>query len=423
MAERKAGPVKPPVIDLTARETPVPPAAEAVPAASEPEEGAGATGATETAESARPFLAGWEMPELELPEWAPLAGATLGGAMLGTALTFALANFVALPSPLARIPDPAPQFEAQAEHLQSLDTRLTGLGKASARTQVSLDATIAQLDAGLTELRQAIADAKAAIPAPASVDLSGIEGQLRALKARVDAIDAGASSPDAEALAQNIAGLESGLAGLNTQLAGAQDKLGTLDAGLSGLRTALAAHLAATMPTEIGPAVKLPLLLSGLEAAFTAGRPFTGELAALRQVMPELEISSDLSEAAASGLTRPEALLERFDAALPEMLGKRVGASSGDWAQDAIDWAKALLALRPTGEIAGDTPEAIVTRLHGAMSRRNFGAATALMEQLPEPMRQAAGTLPAELAAHAAADSLVAELRTRALAPLAEAAQ
>jgi hypothetical protein len=100
---------------------------------------------------------------------------------------------------------------------------------------------------------------------------------------------------------------------------------------------------------------------------------------------------------------------------VPDILAGRTAESTGDWGQDALEWAKALLALRPAEEIEGDTPEAIVSRLEGAVSRHEFEAATALLVQLPEPMQAAAGDLGAAIASHAAAQSFVAGLRAQAL--------
>ncbi len=73
------------------------------------------------------------------------------------------------------------------------------------------------------------------------------------------------------------------------------------------------------------------------------------------------------------------------------------------------------MALRPAEEIAGDTPEAVVSRLEGAVKRHDFASAATLLAQLPQPMQAAAGELGAAIAAHAAADTFLAGLRAQAL--------
>jgi hypothetical protein len=132
-------------------------------------------------------------------------------------------------------------------------------------------------------------------------------------------------------------------------------------------------------------------------------------------VLPGFAVSPALAAAAGTGLARPDALAARLNAAIPDILAARDPGASGDWTQDALDWASALLALRPIDETAGSSPAAIMSRLEAAMERRDYRAALALLEQLPAPMRAAAAPVDAELRLHADADALVAALRARAL--------
>jgi hypothetical protein len=398
MADRSTGPVKPPVIDLTARNT-----------NAKPEE---RTTAPETDHTPPRRL-----PRLDLADanWPLLGGAAAGGAVLGTLLTYLLANAVPLPSRAPDLPDLAPQLTAQGERIDALDATLRGVQTSSARTQVSLDATIAQLDSGIATLTQSIADMRAAIPEmPAPVDLAPLEAQIRTLKAQVDAIAAGASGADAGAIADSIASLETGISSLTTRLNGVDQTVTALRTDLEAARTSLSEHITSALPNEVGPALKLPLILSGLEGAFASGKPFAAELDALRGVLPDFAVPEVLTAAAPTGLARPDTLYQRFEAALPEILAAR-DTTGGDWTQSAIDWAKSLLALRPAEELEGDSPDAVVSRLEAAMERRDFTAALALLDSLPQPMRDKAASIGADIRAHAAAAQLVADLRARAL--------
>ena len=74
-----------------------------------------------------------------------------------------------------------------------------------------------------------------------------------------------------------------------------------------------------------------------------------------------------------------------------------------------------LPGLLQASEEEGDTPDAVVSRLEGAVTRHDYIGATQLLGQLPAPMQQAAAPVAPDIAAHAAADQLVADLRTRAL--------
>ncbi len=451
MAERKPGPVKPPVIEGVARpapakpdpvpeaptpeiqaETVVPPSAKVEPkpaprpepakpepAKPEPPRSPPNTGINKPSGPPPSFARRPPEPETS---WTLLGGVAVAGAILGTILTYLVGNIVSLPSRVQQIADPAPQLVAQDERLDSVEQQLASLQASASKTQQSLDATLVQLDTGLADLRKSIADVRGAIPAPVTVDLSGIESDLKTLKSRVDALSAGVSGGDADAITQSLSAIDANIAALTTRLDGVDGRLTAVDATATALRTDLEAarkllndHIASALPNEVGPQLKLPLILSGLETAFASGKPFALELQSLGTVLPDLVVSERLTLAAPTGLIRPDALEQKFTELLPEILSARSG-SKGNWADDALDWLKSILALRPASETEGDTAEAIASRLEGAMDRHDYQAASALLAALPAEMRSAAGTLGADIAAHADADTLVADLRARALA-------
>ena len=80
-----------------------------------------------------------------------------------------------------------------------------------------------------------------------------------------------------------------------------------------------------------------------------------------------------------------------------------------------LAFGNGLVTVRPTGPIEGDTPEAVMSRLEGAIARRDFLAADTLIATLPAPMRAAAGDVPALVAAQAEAARFLTALRTSAL--------
>jgi hypothetical protein len=465
MAERKSGPVKPPVIDLKARDASQPsetdkptakPAAAPKPAAAKvepkseavPEAAKVAETVTERVietpteakpEPVRPIPTPPSPPtppvrqaRLAMP-WSAIGIAAVGGAILGTILTYLLVNLLPMPSSAPVIADPAEQLTALDSRTATLEQRVPTLEESAMGTQVSLDATITQLDSGLAEVKSSIAtletrlaQVQAAIPAAATpVDLAPLTTQLDTLEARVTAIGAGASSADADALADSLNGIETSLAALTARLDQSDARLGEIDAIRTELNTAKAAIAAQTQQlggADIGPAVKLPLVVSGLETAFAAGRAYTAELDSLRALLPNLAVPEAVATAATTGLQRPDAIAVDFRTAVPVILAGRTAQSTGDWGKDAIEWAKALLALRPAGEMEGNSPEAIVSRLEAAVERHDFVAAAALLDLLPAPMQAAAGEVAGAIRTHASADGFIAGLRAQALAPATEAA-
>jgi hypothetical protein len=137
-----------------------------------------------------------------------------------------------------------------------------------------------------------------------------------------------------------------------------------------------------------------------------------------------MAVPSELSAIAATGLPLPDTLATALEARVPDMLAAAPDAGHGDWGQSALGWLKSLLALRPVGEAEGRSPDAVVSRLEGAVARHDFLTAETLFQQLPPAMQAAAGTAAAGIALHAEAAQLLADLRAKALgAPTAGAAQ
>ncbi len=416
MAERKSGPVRPPVIDLTAKaatrpssddretvEPEAPAVAEADAAAAEP---------PEAPRPPRPVA------RLAMP-WSAISIAAIGGAVLGTALTYGLVNVVALPDNRPVIADPSVRLAAQDAAIAELTTRLAAAEAASAATSTTVAEAASATAAELESLRQQLD----ALPAPAAaVDLAPLEAQVATLEASIAAIGAGASGADATALAETISGLEAGIGELRAALEALTQRTSTAEQSIASLRgdveatrSAVAAQTSMVGASDIGPAVRLPLLVSGIESAFANGRPYDSELSSLSTLLPDLVVPDPIRTAAADGLPRPDAVALAFTEAVPAILAGRPAFASGDLTQDALDWAKGLLALRPLEEADGDTPEAVVSRLEAAVARRDFAAATALLGQLPEPMQAAAGNTANDISTLAAADDFIAALRTTAL--------
>jgi hypothetical protein len=444
MAERNPGPVKPPTIDLVAREAAASPepetptAEEAAPAeAKRPRPRKMRTAETDAAPvepvpEAPPGLVDErdadalppppspspEEPVMErvrpTADWGQIGAAAVIGALFGTALTYIVATIVPMPSQAPVYDDPAPALADQSTRIGTLEERLGILEESAADTRVSLDATIAQLDSGLSAVRQEIAAAAAV--EPPSVDLSAIETRLRALSARLDAVAAGASSADAGALAENLSDLEQALATLRGEVATIAERADAAGSGITALQEDVAAietQIATLSPAPPpGPSIG-DVALNGLEAAFAAGRPYASELEALARIAPDAVVPGPIGDAARSGLPAPDLLVDRFAAIVPDMLAANRPPADADWQDTAANWLTDLLAIRPAGEVQGDDPDAVMARLEGAMARRDFVAADALFARLPPEMRTAAGDIPADVALHAEAAGWIATLRNR----------
>jgi len=345
------------------------------------------------------------------------------GAILGVGLSLLLSTFGLWPDR----PGQDPRLDQIETRLVGLESSQSGqdlagidqrLGSLEARVDEDVAALRATLDANGAALN-ALQDA----PIAPGTDLSGIESELAALSSRIDALAAGVSSPDAAALTGNIDAIRADATGLgqrldtvDTRVNDTNGALGALAARIDELQSELARVTAPPDQLTINAALKLPLLLEGLQTAFDTGRPFASELRSLGSVAPGVPVPPELAILADAGLLRPETLRDRFTAAFPAILAARPMAPDAPWYESAWDRTRAFLALRPAGEMAGDDPEAIASRLEAAMMRGDFAAARDAFATLPEPMRQAAGELPQAVAAQALASEFVANLRAQALA-------
>jgi hypothetical protein len=352
--------------------------------------------------------------------WSAISIAAAVGAVLGVGATYGIATLVPLPDHRPQISDPSARLENQDASISDIEMRLGTVEEQAKRTQISLDATIAQFDAGLTELRQTIA---AATTAAAPIDLTPLEARVKDVEDRVAAIGAGAPPADGSALASSIADLSSALEAVKSELAGQETRLESHDEALARAasdialaKSAISSQNQSMLGRDIGPAVRLPLLVAAIESSFDTGGPFASELAALLKLLPEVAVPDSVSAAAASGLPRPDSVAVQFAAIVPAILSARTATASNDLWEGTLEWTKALLAFRPTGELDGDTPDAVMSRLEGAVQRRDFVAASGLLDALPQQMRDAAGAAGGDIRTLAAAGQFITDLRSKALA-------
>lgn len=387
----KSGAVRPPVLDLTARET-----GTGAKKPETPREPVDKPAAESTREAPKPG----QTTSAPLPREGSAVLPAIAGGVLGLAAAYGLAWFGLWPSTPAPVPVADPRLAQFASAIPELET--------VANTTQSELATLTRRVAGLESNGPSTSTA-------APVDLAPIQTELSALTQRIDTLAKAPAAPGDTAV---VEGLRTELAGLTTQLTELGARLGSAEANLRNLDTTVSQTSAtlAGQPADIGAVLQLPLILSGFEAAFSTGRPYETELAALRAAVPDAAIPTDIANAAKTGLPRPDVIAQRFADVLPAMLAGRPADSAAGWQDGAVDWFRSAIALRPTGEMEGNSPDAIASRLEGAIARRDFAAAKTLFDGLPAPMLSAAGDVPALVATQAEAAGFLEQLRAQALA-------
>ncbi len=461
MAERKSGPVKPPTIDLTARErdkeapkepqTEKPEAATAKPVAgaaaqkAKPESPAGTeTAATAAAKPAASGKADTSEPDAPAPAparaapprsgalIAGIAGAVIGG-VLGLGAAYELALFGYWTSGNKK-----QEIASLSNEIGSLYVKKSDIGGVIDRALGEVKSGVAELGARVTALENAKpADAGPAVTAleervtTLEYDLESLSNKIGTLSGKLDAATIAGGD---QAAVKAVTGLSGRIDGLSTQLDALSSRVKTLEdrktvapetvsaladsvqalkTELGQVSSGLAALASAPAPKPVD--LRLPLALSSLSAALDSGAPFVADLELIHAALPDLAIPAEVSAAAPSGLGRPADLVTRFEAKVPAMLAARPVDANTDWTTRLMDQLKALVALRPVATGADNTPEARIGLIETALAAHDYAAADSAFRQLPEAMQAEAGGLGTDIARFAATADLVRQARAAAL--------
>ncbi|NMA99365.1 MAG: hypothetical protein GX970_14890 [Phyllobacteriaceae bacterium] len=396
-APGKSGAVKPPVLEGTAR-----PAASEKPEASQPKTEAKASAVPPKPEPAKPMPGPTpsvtKKPEPSGRGISALAAGLLGGVIgLGASYGLASLGYWPMQAPAPQPADPRiAQFAGTVPELQTVTNTIQD-------ELATLNGRVSAIETGLENApASAVAEAD---PALAS-EIEALRQQVEELAARPAET---VTQPD-PAASEAIATLEAQLAELRTKAEADAARLAETEARLSTLATTTSDAAAAT-----DSAAQLPLIFSGLDSAFANGRGFEPELNALRGALPEASVPEALAGRATGGLPRPEAVRQALTQIIPDMLAQRPINAEGDWQEATLDWFRGAVAMRPNGDVEGDSPDARVARLEAAVGRGDFQSAAEELDALPDAMRAPAGSIEADIKALAEAQAFIDALRAQAL--------
>lgn len=433
--ERKTGPVRPPVIDLTARPgsgagaKPRPaqaPRSSASPATEKPSGAAAAPRQKQAAPG--PSAAGKPTPP---PDAGGPAGPTgsggwylaVMGGMLGLAGAYVLALAGFWPVQPAPVPDLSPlenrvaalesvevpdlsglatraelddafaaSSQSAAADLETLGQRLDTL---EARPEPDLAALGDRIDAVEDIANAALGAGETGEAVPATL-VSELRADLSALSRRVDSLaaDVGASLEANDAAITRSAAERSAL----------QAELAGLQSGLEGLDTRLQDLNAAFVDQISGAAEERSDALAALQAAITAGQPFAAEADVLGLVIP-----ARLAARAETGVMTSGALAALLTDRMPDILNAMLDdRPEGDPVGRFFDQLAASISLRPAGDLEGTDPPSVLARLEAALERGDITTARDAFAALPEPVQTASGEFAAELRLRAEAEDLLA---------------
>ena len=263
----------------------------------------------------------------------------------------------------------------------------------------------------------ALKDQVAKLAAAPSFDATPLLGEIQSVKDQVVALDGRVSAlPASGGETASLKPLEDKIAALEAALAAGGSSGGGDPAALQAL-SAKVAELESAQPGPGGAsAVALAIAASGLKAAIDRGGPFMAELETYATVAPASADIDALRALAAAGVPSRQDLLNGFDNAANAMLAAaQTPDPNAGILRRLTDSAKNLVKARPVGDIAGDTPEALVARMEIAIGRGDFDAALGEAAKLPPAAQEAGKAFLDQLKGRRDTDALVGKALQMAL--------
>lgn len=308
-------------------------------------------------------------------EAAPPASAG-GGAILGH-MTAGLAGAAIALAGFVFLGEKHGDDEAQRRALTSAEQRISALESVTRQSNGGLEARLKDAADQAIVLRQEIA---------------AVSGRLNTVEGRPPS----AAAP----------------AGLSAE--SVQQSLAPLGARVAQLEASVAAMAKAQqeLRASTGEAA-LTMAVQNLRRAVSEGKPFVSELKTLAALAAEpLEIGP-LEARREKGLASLARLQTDFDVSAKAALDAARPSGDGSFTSDLLARARGLVRVRPTGDIPGDAPEAILARAEHRLDDGDLGAAIREAARLAGPAADAMTGWLSEAKARAAADEALARLEAR----------
>ena len=366
---------------------------------------------------------------------APRSGfrGVLAGALAGLIVSaLAIGGFYSLLAPGADVDESAnrlAEFEAKTERanaaleaevkresaaLASLDKRMGAL-EASAGTSdlAELGKRVAALEAASAENAPKAAAAVQAAQQAAQGDQQ-LATQLKDLRADIDA-----ARGEIPGFAARLVKLEAGAPKVgDADLAALAGRLDKIEAALAAPKSET--RVTAEKPTPADNASAIAIVAGAIEDMLAAGARFGTEVAALQRLGVDTAQLSAL-QAVAGGAPTGVALAASFEAVAAQVAAAATPAETGGALDRLLAHLRGLVRVHVLSESAGDSPEAIVSRIEAECRRGDIAGALAVFDKLPAAARQAAGDWPVKARARQAADAALQSIREAAVGRLAGA--
>jgi hypothetical protein len=357
--------------------------------------------------------------------WLSLLGAGLTGGAVVAAAAAALAVAGLLPGGETDTTMLDARLAGVEQHLRDIAAGPLPAGADASAALDDMRGRLAKLEGG------AAAPGRAA-PDPAVANrLSAIEGGVKALDESVGVL--GRRSDEAIATArearQRADATAAALAELTQKVArpgtspverGELEALANRVTVVERGEKAVEAELAKRPPANAGDrSVRLALAAGALNGAVERGDPFGPELATVKSLAADPKALAALEAFASAGVPTSAALSRELSALAPTLL-QAAGAAprEGGFLERLQVNAEKLVRVRPTEEVVGNDPAAIIARSEAKASRADLSGALAELAKLPPAARAPAEPWIKKAEARIAAIELSRRLAADALAGL-----
>lgn len=328
----------------------------------------------------------------------------------------------------------AEAVDANKQAIADIADRIDGLESGLPDVQAAIGKALEPLDARLGGLEQEVA----ARDETAGADVGASTEAVDKLAARLDVLEernAGLADTITEANKAAVAA-QNRLGEMQAQLpsAGLDDKVARLDAmigklgaqidklepQLQRIEMRLAALEQKADDPDAAQRAALALALANLSRAIEGAGPFKTELETVSSFLPKEDVPAELDDAAVNGVPTRGALKARFEPLIEKIFdaARREGDST-IWDRFVAN-AASLVTVRRTGEISGDSTEAVVARMEEKLKEGDLAGAVAQGDALKGAAAEAAAPWMSDAQKRLDAEKLVRELTARVTARLAE---
>ena len=343
---------------------------------------------------------------------------------LGTVIVIALAAAVAVGG--AGYVAIGQMGDASGQAVAGLGSRIDALEQKDDAAGRSLTEATEKLDARLSAAEQTLAQQSSESIAAANARLDKLSAETEALKQSLAETQAAtqASQQKLDELGKALppAGIADQVAKVEAMLRLLNGALDQLTPKVDAMQARLAALEAKKEDPDAAARAALGLALANLARASEGPSSFKAELDAVAAFLPNEPELAGLAPVAAQGAVTRAQLKEEFPGVAQAVFdAERRATSDGFWARFVAN-VRSLVTVRRTGELTGDSTEAVIARMEQRLKLDDLAGAADDAVKLKGPAAEAMKPWLDRAQARIATDRLVRDLSAHVAARLTTAA-